>query len=483
MADILSVGIDIGTSTTQLVFSRISMKNMVGFFSVPRVEIVDKEVLYKSPVHITPLMSATEINSDAVRDIVAGEYREAGFSPGDVDTGAVIITGESARKENAAAVLERLSDFAGDFVVSTAGPDLESVIAGKGSGAWQYSKENHVVTANLDIGGGTTNIVIFDDGKVIGRGCYDIGGRLIRLHAGDSGYVIDSISPAAALAAREAGVSISPGAQISLHELRAIAKVMEALLAEAMGVLPRTALLDAVRTPESDDLILPDKTISRLFFSGGVADYIYRGEEARRQDPIPFGDIGVLLAAAVADGALSQKFTVAKSTETIRATVVGAGTYTTSISGSTISYAETLFPIKNIPALKLTEGEQQLCFEGRSGYLEEKLRWFLGQSAAGNLILALPGKKDPSYVELKALAAYVAAEADRALPPDVPLLIVLEQDMAKALGILIKNELQDRRKLACIDGIHVEDNDYVDMGRPLLNGLVIPVVVKTLLFG
>lgn len=135
----------------------------------------------RSAVHLTPLLTPVLIDGEAVRELVAAEYAKAGFSPADVDTGAVIITGESARKENAAAVLGKLSAFAGEFVVSTAGPNLESVIAGKGSGAYRYSLETGYVTANLDVGGGTTNIVIFDGGETVSRGCFDIGGRLIRL--------------------------------------------------------------------------------------------------------------------------------------------------------------------------------------------------------------------------------------------------------------------------------------------------------------
>ncbi len=151
MAGILSVGIDIGTSTTQLVFSRIEMENTTGYFSVPRISVVDKQVIYKSPVYLTPLLTPARIDGDAIRDLVEGEYRSAGFTPEQVDTGAVIITGESARKENAAAVLERLSGFAGEFVVSTAGPDLESIIAGKGSGAFQYSIDHDCTAVNLEL--------------------------------------------------------------------------------------------------------------------------------------------------------------------------------------------------------------------------------------------------------------------------------------------------------------------------------------------
>ena len=157
MADktaILSVGIDVGTSTTQVVFSKLQMDNAGGYFSVPRVAIVDKEVVYKSEVYMTPLKTDVLIDTDALRDIVAAEFRKAGYRPEDTDSGAVIITGESARKENSDAVLKSLSDFAGDFVVSAAGPDMESLIAGKGSGAWQYSMDHHCRVANLDIGGG-----------------------------------------------------------------------------------------------------------------------------------------------------------------------------------------------------------------------------------------------------------------------------------------------------------------------------------------
>ncbi|MFR6156205.1 MAG: ethanolamine ammonia-lyase reactivating factor EutA [Coprococcus sp.] len=146
MADktaILSVGIDVGTSTTHVVFSKLQMDNAGGYFSVPRVAIVDKEVVYKSEVYMTPLKTDVLIDTDALRDIVAAEFRKAGYRPEDTDSGAVIITGESARKENSDAVLKSLSDFAGDFVVSAAGPDMESLIAGKGSGAWQYSMDHH----------------------------------------------------------------------------------------------------------------------------------------------------------------------------------------------------------------------------------------------------------------------------------------------------------------------------------------------------
>ena len=475
MPDILSVGIDIGTSTTQLVFSRITMENTTGYFSVPRVSITGKQVIYKSEVYLTPLLTPVLIDGAAVREIVAGEYRRAGFTPAEVDTGAVIITGESARKENAESVLMELSRFAGEFVVSTAGPDLESVVAGKGSGAYQYSLDHDLRTVNLDIGGGTTNIVVFDSGVTKGRSCYDIGGRLIRL---DRDLTVQSVSPSADRVARAVGVSLRPGARTSVEELRRVTDKMADLLAQALAVKPQEPLLEEVRTAGSSSMETEGKRPDRLFFSGGVADCM-----SAEKDSFPYGDIGVLLGRSIARGVLASSIPVVRGSETIRATVVGAGTYTTSISGSTITYAANLLPMKNIPALRLGEDEEQSCFRGDWRPLAFRLRWFLEQSGADQVIVALQGKDDPSYEELKHAAASLARAAEEVLAPERPLLVVLEKDIAKALGLRIREELGGRRKVVCIDGIRAEQGDYVDLGRPVMNGMVIPVVVKTLLFG
>ena len=375
MQDILSVGIDIGTSTTQLVFSKICMENMSGYFAVPRISIVDKQVIYKSSVYMTPLNGSVLIDGEAIRRLVAEEFRRAGYTPADVDTGAVIITGESARKENAAAVLEKLGDFAGEFVVSTAGPDLESIIAGKGSGVFQFTIDNACAAVNLDIGGGTTNIVLFDGGETVGKGCLDIGGRLIRLK---KDLTVEHISPAAAEIAKAVGVRLVRGEKTTLSDLERITDKMADLLAQALYLKPQESLLRAVQTPGSTWLELEGRRICRICFSGGVADCM----ENSGSDPVPYGDIGVLLGRSIARGLLVRSIPRMTGTETIRATVVGAGTYTTSISGSTITYASELLPMKNIPALKLTKDEQDRCFLGVTDQLENKIRWFLTQSGS-----------------------------------------------------------------------------------------------------
>ena len=178
---LLSVGLDVGTTSTQLVVSELEVENRAGSFAVPEMEIGSRQILYKSPVHFTPLLSGELVDADALRDLVDGEYEKAGIVKEAVDTGAVIITGETSRKENAAAVLEALSDYAGEFVVATAGPHLESVLAAKGAGAVGFSEQTGKTVLHMDIGGGTSNLALSEAGRIAATTCLNVGGRLLKL--------------------------------------------------------------------------------------------------------------------------------------------------------------------------------------------------------------------------------------------------------------------------------------------------------------
>lgn len=474
---LLSVGIDVGTSTTSLIFSHLTFENRAGYFSVPSVEITGKELIYQSQVYRTPLLDEALIDGKALCRIIEKEYHMAGVDVSQVKSGAVIITGESARKENAGTVLEELSGFAGDFVVSTAGPDLESVIAGQGSGAQQYSREHGVPVINLDIGGGTTNVVLFDEDEVLSRGCLDIGGRQVTL---DSHGQISYISPSAKQIAKACGLSLAVGDKVCQETLERLCDGMCDVLEQMLGSAEETELLEMITTKGAQHFQRKSRhPVRYICFSGGVADCIYHP----RSEKFVYGDIGVLLAEAIRRSGLFQKFHVIQAAETIRATVIGAGSYTTTISGSTVDYSSNLFPRKNVPVLKLTVAEEERLWQGDEVFVREKASWFMQQSSASEMVLALNGKRNPDYEELKLLAKAVGSGLHQALESGVPVIVILRLDIAKALGQLLKRQLAGQRPVVSLDGIVVEQNNFVDFGSPIMNGLVVPVIVKTLIFG
>jgi ethanolamine utilization protein EutA len=461
--EFLSVGIDIGTTTTQVIFSRIKVENTATSFLIPEMKITDKKILYKSEIHFTPLLARDKINLWELKAIIESEYDKAGIQKDEIVTGAIIITGETARKNNAEEVLSILSDFAGDFVVATAGPDLESILAGHGAGAAEASNHFIARVVNFDIGGGTTNGAIFWEGEVIDSFALDIGGRLIQI---DQQGVICYVSEKITQLINYLQLELVVGVKAKLEDIKALTDVFAKIFVQISS--------NADLEEEAVKLFIGHShkglKAEKIMFSGGVAEFIYSDYEiGSMKDVTLFGDIGPLLGYSIRKNFEKDQHRLVEAREKIRATVIGAGSHSIKISGSTIVFDDDLLPLKNIPIIKLAEDEDiEHMFNG----IGEKIKRYGDTPVA----LAFKGPKSPSYGQIKEMAKAIAANA----VGSHPVIVIVENDFAKALGQTVMNMLNTGTRVICIDQIKVDNGDYIDIGKSIAN--VVPTVVKTLIF-
>jgi len=461
---LVSVGIDVGTTTTQLVISKLTLVNVMPGSQVPKVEITHKSITYMGNVHFTPFEDRQHVDGAALRAIIAKEYEKAGVKPEQIDTGAIIITGETAKKENASEIIHSLADYAGDFVVATAGPDLESVIAGKGSGAEALSKRLHACIANIDIGGGTTNIAYFDRGKCLGTACINVGGRLFEVdplthrlnYISDPGQMIMNYCYPA-----------TSQAQIG-NELVVLQTCVRSMVECVERVIFQEPLLDQDRSLVMTNL-LPDVKLDGVVFSGGVAKYIYL---PGIKEWWIHGDVGPLLAEAFRASRIHSSFSIHEGSETIHATVLGAGAHTVNVSGSTITVSEHTLPLRNVPAVY-----PELMANGKFSWL--KSAEYYNGSLYRTVALIVPPLPNTDFLTILTLAETLACELP--LIKGEPKVIIAQQDIAKVLGQTLQRLLPSI-PVVCLDGIELVFGDFLDIAKPLPYQDAVPVIVKTLVF-
>ena len=365
------------------------------------------------------------------------EYEKAGISKGDVDTGAIIITGETSRKENARSVLEALSQYAGEFVVATAGPDLESVLAAKGAGAVDFSARTGKKVLHMDIGGGTSNLALMENGKITATACLNVGGRLVKMD-GDSRILY--VSPVLeGLFEKKVGEVANRG------EVQELAEKLTQALEMVAGLREKTDLLDKLRTKEAEGQWPEVSEGTVISFSGGVADCI---ESEKRW--LEYGDIGPELGRKIRESHLCQG-EYRLGDETIRATVIGAGCHSAQLSGSTVFHQNVTFPLKNLPVAESVEALTRLDGPG---------------------VLVVSGEA-LDFAGIRDLAKNLTTEVK------APVYVAASGDMAKALGVQIALRLGEQAEILCLDRVRLKEGDYLDVGAPV--GPALPVVVKTLI--
>lgn len=464
-----SVGIDIGTTTMTMSVSRLRLENSAPGLGIPRVKITGKEVLFRSDTAYTPFSEWGEIQAIAVERFVFDQFERAGVDPSMIRTGAVIVTGQAAQAANAEAVGRAVSRVSGEFVVAVAGAHLEAAISGRGAGASRLSESCRCRVLNLDIGGGTTNASLFDNGRLSGTFCFEIGGRLVRFVPGTK--TVAGFTKMAEHAASRAGVALGKGRNLAEGDIGKIAGVLAGSLVSFIRGAPDDLALETRIEPGPG---LPPGGTDQVTFSGGVGRLLYEEEKG---DPLRYGDLGPFLADSLRGLAELSGIKVGRPDETMFATVIGAGIHTVSISGSTIYLSDPSdLPIRDLPVISIAGSETP---EARTG-LRAQLEVFALET--GRLPALFSGRMERSgFQEAKSLARRIA-DLVEGLAVEGPLVVISEDDVGKVLGGLLRNRMKRGRSLFSIDQMGVGEMDYVDIGTPLFGGTVVPVVVKTLVF-
>jgi ethanolamine utilization protein EutA len=465
---ILSVGVDIGSSTSHLVFSRIVLERLDS-----RYVVTERETFYQSDILLTPYASEDAIDADALGAFFAKQYETAMVDPDEIDAGALILTGVAVRRSNARRIGELFARQAGKLVAVSAGDNLEAVMAAFGSGAVARSIRDRATVMNVDVGGGTAKIAVCRDGAVVAITAVDVGARLI---CTDEAGRITRLEEAGRRFGEDLGLTLAVGGTLAGEDARRIVARMADCLFEAMqGRSPRLGGTGLLRL----DPLGYGGDIGAVTFSGGVAEYVYGWEKAS------YGDLGSLLAAELRRRVIAWEKPLEPPAQGIRATVIGASQYTTQVSGSTIfvSPLDTL-PLRNVPVIA-----PDFAFDGDTidpaavaSAIGKALRHLDLADAETPVAIFVPWKGSATFHRLDAFCRGVAAGLGALLARGPPVVLAGDGDVGGLIGIHFREEMKLANAVVSIDGLELKQFDYIDIGAMLESSGAVPVVIKSLIF-
>ena len=459
-----SVGIDIGSSTSHLMFSELR----IGYPSLHQRKpvVLERNVIARSRILLTPFTGDWNIEAGPLKALVEVTFKEAGLTRDEIDTGAVIITGEAARRDNAAKIAELFADETGRFVCATAGPTLETIMAAYGSGAVVKSHEEGFTLMNIDLGGGTTKVSVIEGGRIKGTSAINIGARLV---AYDGANVVTRLEKGGRRFLDDLGYKLQIGDKID-EELRArMAARMARALFEALadGTAPWNDFF--VTVP-----LLGMPKVDGILFSGGVSEYVY-GREAS-----VFGDLGLYLGREVRNEAERRGFMVFDAGEGIRATVIGASQYTVQLSGETIHVpAAAKLPVRNLRVFVVRVDWEAPVAERTLSAILRTLQNRDPEVCGSPFVLAFSTPPFLGYGAAQDLGKGIEQALGKLNAEDRPEVLIFEQNVGRVVG----GVLSSKWSLPCIDEVSVSELDFVDVGEVVPKEGFVPVVVKSLAFG
>ncbi len=469
--ELRTVGIDIGSSTSHLLFARVTLKRLPQGLS-SRFVVVERQVLARSPILLTPFLPDGAIDAHELAHFIEQAYRDAGLRRSDIDSGAVILTGEAIKRRNARAIDELFAAESGKFVCATAGHKLECMLAAHGSGACAISQRRRQCAIHVDVGGGTTKLALIDCGEVLSVAAFAVGGRLLAQDASGAWTRIDASAHAVAAAL---GIEALPGTFAAESARLAVAQrlatiVIDQIVGQALDALGQQLELTAP--------LARDRKPAYISFSGGVAEYIYGRESA------DYGDIAQLLAREIVKQIQARiHIPVVEPLERIRATVIGASQFTVQVSGKTIYMPDAgVLPVHNVPVVHLGLDLDAAIEVDQVAAAFARHADVLDLAPAARLALAFKWSGDPEHARLLAMAQAIMRFAAPRGHRDQTLFLMIDGDVGASLGRILHEELQLDAKIVSIDGLVLRELDFVDVGELLDPPGVVPVVIKSLLF-
>ena len=469
--ELTTVGIDIGSSTSHLLFARVILQRQTQGLS-SRFVVIDRRIVWRSPIMLTPFLPNGTIDAGKLGEFIADAYKQAGIQKHEVDSGAVILTGEAIKKTNARAIDEIFAAEAGKFVCATAGHKLECLLAAHGSGAVALSKERNSCILHVDIGGGTTKLALIDRGEILALQAFAVGGRLI---AQDASGAWTRFDDSVQLIAKEQGWPSDPASLADESLRRKYARRLAQVAADYVLGAPKDQLGRDLQLTDP----LPESPRPAAFtFSGGVAEYVFTYEERE------YGDIAKLLAHELTRE-LKERTSppLIDPGQRIRATVIGASQFTVQVSGKTIYLPnKEALPVHNIPVVRPKID--------LSGDIDEKKIAAAIVNAVTNLdmepqqrlALAFTWAGDPEYSRLAAMGRAIRTALAPGGKREELLVLMIDGDVGKNMGRLVREELDMPGPLVSIDGVQLQELDFVDIGELIDPPGVVPVVIKSLLF-
>lgn len=469
--ELLTVGIDIGSSTSHLLFARVVLRRETEDLSSSFV-VIDRQIVWRSPILLTPFLPDGTIDVHELRHFFLHCYKDAGYRRSDIDTGAVILTGEAIKKKNARAIDEIVASESGRFVCATAGHKLECMLAAHGPGATALSKKRGACGLHVDIGGGTTKLALIDDGEIIGVAAFAVGGRLV---AQDKQGIWSRLDDSAFMVAEELGLGTDPDAMADPTNRAAIARRLAALAVDEILGGPLDELGQRLLLTEP---LARNVEPSYLTFSGGVSEYIFGYEE------IDHGDIARLLAdEIVAQLTPRIGIPIVDAGQRIRATVIGASQFTVQVSGKTLYMnGADILPRHNIPVVHLGRVLPEVIDPEEIAAAFRQSADRQDRDTAAMVALAFSWTGLPDYQRLLAMALAIKAVAAPDGKRAEPLVLMIDGDVGQTIGRILDRELGIHTHLISIDGVRLKDLDFVDLGEFIDPPGVVPVVIKSLLF-